>query len=64
MMKKPELGIFHYLLSQYSILPTESIFIDDLKDNILAAEKMQIKGIVHKSYYQTKKELHAAGVTL
>ena len=34
MMKKPEIGIYHFLLSQYRLLPHECIFIDDMKDNI------------------------------
>ncbi|RAP31752.1 hypothetical protein DID78_00315 [Candidatus Marinamargulisbacteria bacterium SCGC AG-343-D04] len=56
-MKKPELGIFHYLLTQYSIIPQESIFIDDLKENITSAEQLLIKGIHFISAEQTKKHL-------
>tara|TARA_B100001989_G_C24541983_1_gene468179 strand:+ start:1308 stop:1925 length:618 start_codon:yes stop_codon:yes gene_type:complete len=64
MMKKPELGIYHYLLSQFCITPTESVFIDDLKENIIAAKKMQINGIHFKSFSQTKKELNHFGIKL
>ena len=34
MMKKPEIGIYHFLLSQYRILPHESLFIDDMEGKI------------------------------
>ena len=49
-MMKPELGIFHYLLSQEKILPEESIFIDDMKDNVTAAKTLLINTIHHESY--------------
>ncbi len=64
MMKKPELGIFHYFLTQYRILPQDSIFIDDLKENITTAKRVLINGIQFKSAYQTKRELERFDVKL
>ena len=61
-MKKPELGIYHYLISQYFLNPPECIFIDDLIENIETAKKLQIKTILFKNVYQTKRELNSAGV--
>ena len=61
-MKKPELGIYHYLISQYFLNPQECIFIDDLKANVETAKKLQIKCIQFKNVYQTKRELNAAGI--
>ena len=61
-MMKPELGIYHYLLSQENILPEQSLFIDDMKDNIAAANRLLIKTIHHKSYSKTISELKQLNV--
>lgn len=61
-MMKPELGIFHYLLSQEKILPEESIFIDDMKDNVIAAKSLLINTIHHLSYKQTLLKLHQQNI--
>lgn len=39
---KPDRRIYEYLLSTYNLNPAETIFIDDRKDNVDAAEKMGI----------------------
>ena len=49
MMKKPEMGIYHYLFTQFRILPEESLFIDDMPENIATAKKLQLKTILHKN---------------
>jgi FMN phosphatase YigB (HAD superfamily) len=59
MMKKPEVGIFHFLLSQYRIIPQQSLFIDDLEDNIKTAKKLLINTIHFKSYSQTMKQIQS-----
>ena len=64
MMKKPEIGIYHFLLSQYRLLPHECIFIDDMKDNIKTAKKLLIKTIHFKSSTQTIKELENHNITI
>ena len=64
MMKKPEIGIYHFLLSQYRLLPHECIFIDDMKDNINTAKKLLIKTIHFKSSTQTIKELENYNITI
>lgn len=45
-MIKPAKEIFSYALNKFKIDPNESIFIDDLKDNILSAQSLGIKGIL------------------
>lgn len=45
-MIKPDIKIFTTALKRFNIKAEESIFIDDLKENILAAESLGIKGIV------------------
>lgn len=57
MMKKPELGIYDYLITKYRLIPSECIFIDDLKENIATAKKILINGIQYESSNQLKKDL-------
>tara|TARA_B100000427_G_scaffold329821_1_gene348180 strand:+ start:10400 stop:11020 length:621 start_codon:yes stop_codon:yes gene_type:complete len=64
MMKKPEIGIYHFLLSQYRLLPHQSIFIDDLKENIQTAKKLLINTIHFKSYGQTIKDLQQFNIKI
>lgn len=42
---KPEKKIYEILLEKYNLNPGESIFIDDVEENIKAAEVMGIKGL-------------------
>ena len=57
MMKKPEIGIYHYLLSQHCITPQQAVFIDDLKENINTSKKLLINGIVFSNIQQLIKQL-------
>lgn len=41
-MRKPDLEIFHHVLIDSNIRPSETLFIDDNIDNILTAEKIGI----------------------
>lgn len=56
-MIKPEPEIYRYLLDTFRLIPEETVFLDDRKDNIEAAEKFGIKGIVFQNYEQGKREL-------
>ena len=56
-MKKPEIGIYHYLLTKYGLNPNRSIFIDDLEENIATAKKLCINSITFKSEPQLKQDL-------
>lgn len=42
---KPNRDIYDILLSKYNLDPKATLFIDDLKENIIAAEKVNIKGL-------------------
>jgi len=44
-MIKPERGIYEALINNYGLIPEETVFIDDLEQNIKAAVEMNIKGI-------------------
>lgn len=49
-MIKPDVKIFKTVLKKYNFNPSETLFIDDLKDNCHAAEKFGIKTICYKNY--------------
>ncbi len=42
---KPNRDIYYILLTKYNLDPDSTLFIDDLKENISAAEKLNIKGL-------------------
>lgn len=54
---KPQPQIYEALLNTYKLHPHESIFIDDREENILAAKKFGIEGIVCQNPTQVRKEL-------
>jgi len=55
---KPEKKIFRELIKKYNILPEESIFIDDLKSNILAAKEFGFNTIHYTSHKKFLKEFN------
>ena len=46
---KPDLAMFKEILDKYQLDPTNCVFLDDIEDNTMAAEKLGIKA------YQVKK---------
>lgn len=56
-MRKPDPDIFLKTLRTLKRRPEETIFIDDKKENIKAAEKLGIIGIIFKNVDQLKQEL-------
>ena len=46
---KPDLAMFKEILDKYQLNPTNCVFLDDIEDNTIAAEKLGIKA------YQVKK---------
>lgn len=54
---KPEEKIYDTLLYEFGLIPEETLFIDDMKENIEAAEKKGIKGLYLPDYNKLKEEL-------
>lgn len=55
---KPEPAIYRALLEKYpSIIPEESVFLDDVEKNVQGAQAIGIHGIVFQNYEQAKAEL-------
>jgi len=56
---KPEPAIYQVLLERYNLVPEESLFIDDVKKNIEAAEALGIHGIHFIGLEDCKKQFDA-----
>ena len=54
---KPEKEIYKKLCQNYSLNPSESVFLDDRLENVEQAQKLGLYGIVFKTYEQGRKEL-------
>lgn len=61
---KPQPQIYEALLSTYKLFPEESVFIDDRIDNVIAAERLNIKAIQCKSPAQVLTELENLGILI
>jgi putative hydrolase of the HAD superfamily len=61
-IRKPNPEIFHWALSHFGAKPSESVFIDDLQENVEGAQRLGIHGIQFKSVDQLKKSLNELGV--
>jgi putative hydrolase of the HAD superfamily len=60
-MVKPEKQIFKYILSTFSLTPSETVFIDDSQANIDVAQDFGIKTILFTSALKCKNELSLMG---
>jgi putative hydrolase of the HAD superfamily len=58
-MRKPEPGIFAHALDLLGVSAGETVFVDDLRVNVLAAAELGLVGVHHTSYDQTALELEA-----
>lgn len=56
---KPDAAIFELAMELLNVLPEQSIFIDDIADNVVAAQQLGIAGIVHHDWELTRPELEA-----
>jgi glucose-1-phosphatase len=55
---KPDPRIYEYALAQLGGAPEEILFIDDLEENVRAAERCGMQGIVYVSPEELRRELH------
>ena len=49
-MIKPDKKIFRTVIEKYKLVPSETLFVDDLKENCLAAEDTGMKTICYRNY--------------
>lgn len=58
---KPEPEIYRMLQTRYALEPAKTVFIDDLKANVIAAERQGWRGIHFQSAQQLRSDLVAQG---
>jgi len=61
-LSKPNPKFYKKLLDKHNLNPEECIFIDDEPYNIASALKLGLKGIEHKTFSETYKELIKCGL--
>lgn len=54
---KPDAAIYHHCLTRMGIAPERALFIDDRVENVEGAQRIGMKGIVHRDAEQTRTEL-------
>lgn len=54
---KPEAKLYETLLTRYSLKPEETVFLDDRTENVAAAERFGIRGIVFNDAASAAKTL-------
>jgi putative hydrolase of the HAD superfamily len=59
---KPEPQIFEHLLRTYALVPEQTVFIDDVEANIVAAARFGMRVIRFESAAQCERELVALGL--
>lgn len=57
---KPDRRIFEILLEKYKLIPSESLFIDDVEVNVKAAEGSGMKGLITYGSKDISREIEAA----
>ncbi|WP_300386805.1 HAD family phosphatase [Clostridium sp.] len=61
---KPDERIYKAILERYSLVPKESIFIDDTKINVDAAKEVNIEAIVFENANKLKEDLKYLGLNI
>lgn len=63
-VNKPNEAIYHALMEQYALIPSQTIFIDDTKENTTAAFDLGITGIHYKGNTSLIKALNTCGIPI
>ncbi|MDX9946363.1 MAG: HAD family phosphatase [Bacteroidales bacterium] len=58
-LSKPDIRIYEYLIRHYGLNPEESLYIDDIEENVLAAESTGMKGMVTNGSPRIAEQLGA-----
>ncbi|MGI6020560.1 MAG: HAD family hydrolase [Lachnospiraceae bacterium] len=61
-MKKPDAEIFNSLISEYGLIPSRTVYIDDMEENVIAGKKAGLLGIQFKDFGSTVARLKELGV--
>ncbi|MBI2445229.1 HAD family phosphatase [Candidatus Micrarchaeota archaeon] len=60
-IKKPDPKLFEIVLKDLNAKPEDTVFLDDTAENVEAAKKLGIQGIVFKNAKQAEEELKKLG---
>ena len=63
-MRKPDKGIFRYVLVKMRVKASEAVFIDNQKENVAGARRSGLKGILFKNIKDLERKLKRLGVRL
>jgi len=61
---KPEKEIYEKVIHNYKINPSETVFIDDMQENVQVAMKQGIKGIVLENTKNLRDELEKLSISI
>jgi putative hydrolase of the HAD superfamily len=61
---KPEKEIYEKVIHNYKINPSETVFIDDMQENVKVAMKQGIKGIVLENTKNLRDELEKLSISI
>ena len=61
---KPEKEIYEKVIHNYKINPSQTVFIDDMKENVEVAIKQGIKGIVLENTKNLREELEKLSISI
>ena len=62
-IRKPDRAIFNILLERYKIEARRTVYIDDVKENILAAAQVGLHAIHFQNAVQLRAALHELGIS-
>jgi HAD superfamily hydrolase (TIGR01509 family) len=55
-MAKPQKRIFKYTIDKFNLIPYETVLVDDMKENILSAQKLGLKTIHYNNHKKFTSE--------
>jgi len=56
-LSKPDIRIYRNILNKYDLKPEESVYIDDIEENVVAAEKTGMQGLLTNGSVKIAAEL-------
>lgn len=56
-LSKPDIRIYRYILNKYDLKPEECFYIDDIEENVVAAEKTGMQGLLTNGSVKISAEL-------
>lgn len=63
-LMKPDIQIYKLVLNRLQVDPEEAVFIDDLQENIEAANSIGIKGILFRDIEDLKREMRKLNLAI